>query len=191
MTGPAAFDAGWNARDFFADDADARVIRDLARHRLRKPHAIDGERRASRHARQIGRAHDQRAQPAHLLFQEADGVVQFVAAEGIAADELGEAVGLVHRGRACTGRISWMTTGTSIAAACHAASQPARPPPMMLIMARADIELTCRSVPARTRHQRVRHTSRTLRPATQAPVLPTGRSCTPRCCRRADARGAW
>ena len=100
MTGARAVDARWNARDFFADDADARVVRNLARHRLRESHAIDGERRAGGDARQIGRAHDQRAQPAHLLFQEADGVIEFVAAEGIAADELGEAVGLVHRGRA-------------------------------------------------------------------------------------------
>ena len=47
----------------------------------------------------VGRAHDQRAEPPHLLLQEADGVIELVAAEGIGADELGEPIGLVDRGR--------------------------------------------------------------------------------------------
>ncbi len=97
ITGPAtpARDAG----DLFADDADARVVGDLPRDGLGKADAIDGERGAGRHARQIGRPHDERAEPAHLLLEETDGVIEFVAAEGVAADELGETVGLVHRGR--------------------------------------------------------------------------------------------
>ena len=61
--------------------------------------AIDGQRGAGRHAHAIGDAHDQRAEPPHLLFEQADGVVELVAAEGIAADELGEPIGLVHGGR--------------------------------------------------------------------------------------------
>ena len=41
----------------------------------------------------------QRAEPPHLLLEQADGVVELVAAERIAADQLGERVGLVHGGR--------------------------------------------------------------------------------------------
>ena len=92
--------------------------------------AIHGERRAGRHAARFRRAHDQRTEPPHLLLQEADGVIELVAAERVAADELGEAVGLVHGGRR-TGRISYSVTGTPREAACQAASDPARPPPMM------------------------------------------------------------
>ena len=43
--------------------------------------------------------HHQRSEPAHLLLQQADGVVELVAAKRIAADELGQPIRLVHRGR--------------------------------------------------------------------------------------------
>ena len=66
---------------------------------LRKHHAIDGERRAGRHPRRIGGAHDERPEPTHLFFEQADGVIELVAAERIAADQFREAVGLVHGGR--------------------------------------------------------------------------------------------
>ena len=63
--------------------------------------AIDRERAAGRDLIGVGRAHDQRAEPAHLLVQKADGVVFLVVgAERIGADELGERVGLVGGGRA-------------------------------------------------------------------------------------------
>ena len=42
-----------------------------------------------------GRFHDERAKPAHLLLEQADGVFQGAAAQGVAADELGEEVALV------------------------------------------------------------------------------------------------
>ena len=61
--------------------------------------AIDGERGAGRHAARLGGAHHQRAEPPHLLLQQADGVIELVAAEGVAADQLGEPVGLVDGGR--------------------------------------------------------------------------------------------
>ena len=61
---------------------------------------IDGERGAGGHARRVGRAHHDRAEPPHLFLDQADGVVDLVGAERIAADELGEAVGLVHGRRA-------------------------------------------------------------------------------------------
>ena len=66
---------------------------------LRKRMAIDGQRGARRHARRIGRAHDDRAEPAHLFFDQPDGVIDLVGAERIAADELGQSVGLMHGGR--------------------------------------------------------------------------------------------
>ena len=63
--------------------------------------AIDRQRAAGRHLIGVGGAHDQRAEPAHLLVQQADGVVlAVVGAERVGADELGQRVGLVGRGRA-------------------------------------------------------------------------------------------
>ena len=60
--------------------------------------AVDGERTAGRHLMLIGRTHDERAEPAHLLVQEADRVVlAVVGAERVGADELGERAGLVRR----------------------------------------------------------------------------------------------
>ena len=50
------------------------------------------------HARDFGGVHHERIQPAHLLFQQSDRVVELVAAERVAADELGETVGLVDVG---------------------------------------------------------------------------------------------
>ena len=99
-----------------------------------EPLAIDRQRGAGGHARRIGRAHHERAEPAHLLFEEADRVIELVAAEGVAADELGEPIGLVDRGRRGPGASRGAMTGTPREAACQAASLPARPPPMMWII---------------------------------------------------------
>jgi hypothetical protein len=60
---------------------------------------VTAERRACRHARGIGRTHDQRTKPPHLLFEKSNGVVEFVAAKRVAADELGEPIGLVNSRR--------------------------------------------------------------------------------------------
>jgi hypothetical protein len=72
---------------------------DRAGYFLREKIAIDRERRPGRHARRVGGAHDDRSEPAHLLFQKADCVVQFVSTERIAADKLRKPVGLVDRRR--------------------------------------------------------------------------------------------
>ena len=49
----------------------------------------------------VGGAQDQRSGAAHLLMQQADGIVfRIVGAEGVGADELGEPVGLVRIGGA-------------------------------------------------------------------------------------------
>ena len=71
----------------------ARIAAVIARGEL---FAVDGQRRAGRHADFVGHAHDERTEPAHLLFEQADGVVELVAAKGVAADQFGERVGLVH-----------------------------------------------------------------------------------------------
>ena len=64
-----------------------------------KPVAVDRQRAAGRHLVGVGRAHDQRSQPAHLGMQQADRVVGgVVGAERIGADEFGQAVGAVRLG---------------------------------------------------------------------------------------------
>ena len=68
--------------------------------RLRESFAIDGQRGAGGHAMRIGRPHHQRAKPPHLFFQQADGVIELVAAQRVGADQLGEPIGLVDGGRA-------------------------------------------------------------------------------------------
>ena len=61
--------------------------------------AVHRQRAAGGHLIGVGGAHDQRAQPAHLGVQQADGVVGgVVGAERIGADEFGEAVGAVGLG---------------------------------------------------------------------------------------------
>ena len=63
-----------------------------------KPIAVDGERAAGRQLVRVAHAHDQRAGAPHLGVQQADGVrLGVVGAEGIGADQLGEAAGLVRR----------------------------------------------------------------------------------------------
>ena len=57
--------------------------------------AIDRQRRARRHAARLGGAHHERTEPPHLFLQQADGVIELVAAERVAAHELGEGVGAV------------------------------------------------------------------------------------------------
>ena len=98
ITGSRSLDSGI-AVDLFANDGDQRMRGERLRDRLGEPLAIDRQRRAGRHAARLGGTHHERAEPPHLFFQQADGVVELVAAEGIAADELGEPIGLVHGGR--------------------------------------------------------------------------------------------
>ena len=59
--------------------------------------AIHGERSAGRHPRLVRGPHHERTETTHLLLQHADRVVQLVAAEGVAADELRQPIGLMHR----------------------------------------------------------------------------------------------
>ena len=69
--------------------------------RGREAVAVDRERPAGRQLVGIGCAHDQRAGAAHLLVQQAHGIVgRIVGAEGVGADQLGQLVGLVRLGTA-------------------------------------------------------------------------------------------
>ena len=86
-----------NRGDFFAREGDKRMTGQHRRDRLREPLAVHGERRAGRDTAFFRGAHHERAQAAHLLLEKPHGVVEFVASKGVAADQLGEAIGLVHR----------------------------------------------------------------------------------------------
>jgi hypothetical protein len=86
-----------NPPHLFARDPNQPVPANRVGDGLREPLAIDGQRRARGDSRAVSGAHHDRAEAAHLLLQEADGVIEFVTAEGIAADQLRESVGLVDR----------------------------------------------------------------------------------------------
>ena len=79
-------------------DGDVRMradaLRDLARERL----AVHGERAAGGDAVVIrARKHDG-VKPAQLLLEQADGVRELIAAQGVGADELGKVFGYVRGG---------------------------------------------------------------------------------------------
>ena len=94
-----------------------------------KPVAVDRERAAGRHLMGVALRHDERAEAAHLLVQQADRVgLGVVRAERVGADELGEAVGLVGVG-AADGPHLVQDDRNAGSAICQAASEPARPPP--------------------------------------------------------------
>ena len=82
-----------------AVDLDPRMLFDRPRHGGGKALAVDRQRAAGRHLVGVGRAHDQRAEPPHFGMQQADGIVGgVVGAEGIGADQLGQAIGLMRLG---------------------------------------------------------------------------------------------
>ena len=86
--------------DALADDRDVRMLLDRARDLGGEGFAVDRQRRAGGDAVLVGGAHDQRAQRAHFLVEQADRIVLgIVGAEAVRADHLGEAVGLVRRRR--------------------------------------------------------------------------------------------
>ena len=114
-----------------AVDLDQRMVVQRLGDGGGKAVAVDRERAAGRHLVGVGRAHDQRAQPAHFGVQQADGVVGgIVGAERVGADQFGEARRSGGPRSSGSGRISCSTTGTPALAICQAASEPARPPPI-------------------------------------------------------------
>ena len=135
VSGPVAMmtlsHSGGSAAISVAVDFDQRLGFERGGDRGGKTVAIDGERAAGRQLVGIGGVHHQRAEPAHLGMQEADGAaLGVIGAERVRTNQFGELSGLMHGGRAHRGRISCSTTGTPRRAICQAASEPARPPPM-------------------------------------------------------------
>ena len=98
ITGDSGVAAGIDG-DLLARERDQRMLVNGLRHGAREQLAIDRQRSASRHARDFGGVHHERVEPPHFLFQQADRVVELVAAERVAAHQLGEPIGLVHVGR--------------------------------------------------------------------------------------------
>ena len=89
------------ARDLAALEADQRLGREAPGDLLGKAVAIDGQRPAGRQLMGVGRRQDQGAAAAHLLMQQADGIVHgIVGAEGVRADELRQTIGLMGLGAA-------------------------------------------------------------------------------------------
>ncbi len=78
-------------RDLFATNLDQRVLSYGAGHGRREAVAVDRERAARRDLVRIGGPHDQRAEAAHLLVQQADRAgLPVIGAKRVGADELGE-----------------------------------------------------------------------------------------------------
>ena len=77
-------------------------------------------------------AHDQAAERAHFLVEQADGIVLgIVGAETVGADHFGQPVAVVGRRRVAAAAHFAEADLRPASASCHAASEPARPPPMM------------------------------------------------------------
>jgi len=93
---------GLELRDLPALQRDPGVARHALVHRLRERHPVHGEGGAARHARGVRRREHDAPEPPHLGLEQAVRVRQFDRFEGVAADELGQPVGLV-RGRGAVG----------------------------------------------------------------------------------------
>ena len=123
--------------DEFATHLDARLGVDRRCNAGGEIVAVDRQCRPGRHPRGIGAGQDQRPQRPHLGVDQPDRIVLgVVGAEAVRADQFGQCIGVWCASVLCGPRISWRTTGTPARAACHAASDPARPPPMMWIVMR-------------------------------------------------------
>ena len=91
----------WPIRAPCAVDLDQRFGLQAHGDRLGKADAVDRQRDAGRHLVGIARGHDERAEAAHLLVQQADGVVRrVVRAERVGADQLRQAARDVRLGGA-------------------------------------------------------------------------------------------
>ncbi len=87
------------AGDLTAGDLDQGMVLQRLGHGGGKAVAVDRQRAAGGHLVGVGRAHDQRAELAHFGMQQADRIVGgIIRAEGIGADELGEALGAMRFG---------------------------------------------------------------------------------------------
>ena len=95
---PRRHDAGGRERrGLLAHHADAGVRGDPLRGPAGEDGAVHGEHRAARHPRLVRHAEQQAAEQPQLGLEEAVRVGRFDGLEGVAADQLGEQVGLVGR----------------------------------------------------------------------------------------------
>jgi hypothetical protein len=86
-------------KSLLAADLDKRLALDRRSNRGGEPVPVDGERSPRGQHVGVGSAQHQRAEPAHLLVQEADGAAScVVGTERVRANELGEIPGFVHCG---------------------------------------------------------------------------------------------
>ena len=100
-----------------ADDGDVGMRLERGGDAGREAVAVDGQRRAGGNLVHVALGEDQRAEIAHFLMEQADGVaLGIVRAERVGADELGEAVGVVgggHMARAAHFRELYLVPGLS------------------------------------------------------------------------------
>ena len=139
VNGPVAMmtlvqSAGRQPVDLLAHDLDQRMGGDRRRDMRRKSRPVDGERAARRQLMRVGRGHDQRIEAAHFAMQHADGArLRIIGAKRIGADEFGEIARAMRRRLPHRAHLVQDDAQTSWRAICHAASAPARPPPMTWI----------------------------------------------------------
>ena len=86
-----------NSDRFFAPQFDQRLGGDGAGDFLGEDDAVHGERVSARHSRDGGRAQEQRIEPPQFFFQEPGRGAFLVRLERVAADQFGQAVGLMRR----------------------------------------------------------------------------------------------
>ncbi len=95
---PGGDDAGGRElRHLARDDADPRVRGDPLVRQAREHLAVHRQRGAGGHPRLIRDGEQERAEPAQLVLEQAVRVAEVGGLEGVAADELGQAAGLVGR----------------------------------------------------------------------------------------------
>ncbi len=88
-----------NARDLFTHDGHEGMGFQLGRDSIRKADAVNRQGAARRHLIGVAGRHDQAVQRPHLGVQQADGVeLPVVRPEGVGADQLGQARGVVGVG---------------------------------------------------------------------------------------------
>ena len=123
---------GGQARDLAALDGDEGVGFERRGHGGGEGVAVHGERAAGGHRCGVGRAHDERvARASPSAAGRRRCCSSIVGAEGVGADEFGEAVGLVRVGGDVRAAFRGAPRGRPACATCQAASEPAMPPPMM------------------------------------------------------------
>ena len=96
---PGGDDAGARKRRHFAaHHADVGVGRDLRVRGARKGLPVDRQCRPARHPRLVGAGEQEASERAQLGLEQSVRILELDGLEGVGADQLGEAVGLV-RGR--------------------------------------------------------------------------------------------